>query len=374
MTGPIPGALGRLANLDLLHLGFNGLTGRIPEQLGNLTRLRILDLRWNALTGPFPEALGSLPNLEALAVGGNDLTGAVPAWLGRLTRLRTLDVRSNALTGPVPDALGSLVNLEVLDLGVNRLTGPFPVWSENLTRLRILRLDWNDFAGPLPAGLGNLASLEELNLANSWGLSGPLPAGLRGARLERLDTLVTRTCAPAAWRDWLAAIEFNGRLCETGADVTIDVAVVHTEAARRAAGGAAAIEAIVDLVIAQTNEAFVNQRVECSRGAGGAVRGAVRRDGQCLARPPPPRESGGRSHGRGARPARPRRGRCRPPHGRRVQRRRPGLYPGRFRPRSLSGTPSVFTHELGHNLGLWHDRYEVDDVGAGWGRIPGTVT
>ena len=86
----------------------------------------------------------------------------------------------------------------------------------------------------------------------------PLPSGLRSAAsLDDLDIFLTWTCAPSAWQDWLATIdEFSGRLCESGADVTIDVAVVYTQAAREAAGGVAEIEAVIDLMIAQTNQAY----------------------------------------------------------------------------------------------------------------------
>ena len=55
--------------------------------------------------------------------------------------------------------------------------------------------------------------------------------------------------------DWLKTIEFNGRLCGGAGSVTIDVAVVYTRAARETAGGTAAIEALVDLWIAETNGA-----------------------------------------------------------------------------------------------------------------------
>ena len=75
-----------------------------------------------------------------------------------------------------------------------------------------------------------------LDLSYTWGLSGPLPSGLETAPLEELDIFVTRTCAPAAWQEWLATIEFYGPLCEAGTDVTIDVAVVYTPAAARGGG------------------------------------------------------------------------------------------------------------------------------------------
>ena len=90
----------------------------------------------------------------------------------------------------------------------------------------------------------------------SWGLTGPLPGGLESSSLEELGIFATQTCAPTAWGDWLDTIEFEGRLCEVEPEVTIDVAVVYTPAAREEAGGTAEIEAVIDLMVAETNEAY----------------------------------------------------------------------------------------------------------------------
>ena len=286
LTGPVPAALGNLVNLRGLFLGRNELTGPVPAWLGNLVNLWWLDLGGNELTGPVPAALGNLVNLRGLFLGRNELTGPVPAWLGNLVNLGWLRLGGNELTGPVPAALGNLVNLRGLSLWGNELTGPVPAWLGNLVNLESLYLDENDLTGPIPSELGrlvnlgslhlggnaltgpipdelgNLVNLERLGLSYNWGLSGPLPSGLETAPLEALDIFVTRTCAPAAWQEWLATIEFHGPLCETGADVTVDVAVIYTPAAREAAGGgAAAIEAAIDLLIAETNQAYATSGV-----------------------------------------------------------------------------------------------------------------
>ena len=197
---------GRVTELELYE---NGLTGPVPPALGNLASLWSLYLDGNDLTGPIPSELGRLVNLEGLGLQGNALTGPVPAWLGNLVNLGFLDLAGNELTGPVPAALGSLVNLGWLGL-----------WG-------------NDLTGPIPAALGNLVNLERLGLSYNWGLSGPLPSGLETAPLEDLDIFITQTCAPAAWQEWLATIEFYGPLCEAETDVTIDVAFIYTPAAIR---------------------------------------------------------------------------------------------------------------------------------------------
>ena len=319
LTGPIPGALERLANLRWLHLDGNALTGAVPAWLGNLVRLRTLGLSRNDLTGPIPDELESLANLEHLDLGGNAVTGAVPAWLGNLGRLRTLSLWRNDLTGPIPDELGSLANLEHLYLGGNAVTGAVPAWLGNLGRLRTLSLWSNDLTGPIPDELGSLANLESLNLSYNWGLSGPLPPGLQLSRLEKLEIFVTQACMPAALQDWLETIEFSGQVCGSGTDVTIDVAIVHTPAAREAAGGTAAIEAVTDLWIAEANQGFKASEVDHRLALVARSEVAYNETGDSLVDIRRLANSIGRLHGRGTRHARPGRSRPRVPCRRRIR-------------------------------------------------------
>ena len=116
-------------------------------------------------------------------------------------------------------------------------------------------------SGPIPAELGSLVNLEWLDISSAWGLSGPLPVGLERSNLETLDAFVTQTCAPPSWRGWLATIESWVPLCGSGPDVTVDVAVVYTPAAREEAGGTAEIAAVIDLMIAETNQAYADSGV-----------------------------------------------------------------------------------------------------------------
>ena len=264
-SGSIPAGLGNLADLrelslwnedDYLDREDDGLTGPIPAELGSLPDLRRLDLEGNDLTGPIPAALGNLTGLRELILARNGLTGEIPAELGNLTSLRWLDLGRNRLTGALPAALGRLTSLYTLDLGQNDLTAaPLPGWLGNLAGLSKLSLSRANVTGPLPGWLGNLADLQRVDLSYNWGLTGPLPSSLDLSQLERLDVFATRACAPAAWLSWVDAIGFTGAICGADADV-IDVAVFHTAAARDAAGGPDEIDALIDLYIAETNQAY----------------------------------------------------------------------------------------------------------------------
>ena len=239
--------------VTVLELNGNSLTGELPAALGNLSNLnRLIFINNKGLTGPIPAALGNLSNLRSLILVGNALTGPIPAALATLPRLSSLNLSGNALSGPIPASLGNLSGLSLLSLSGNALSGPIPASLGNLSGLRWLNLSGNALSGPIPSALTNLSSLEELHLSYNWGLSGSLPSGLQQIYwLDELNTLVTRTCAPAAWRGWLRTIDFIGRPCEAGPDVTIDVAVFYTRAARDAAGGTAEIEAAIDLMVAR---------------------------------------------------------------------------------------------------------------------------
>ncbi len=265
LNGSIPAELGNLVELeelslwnddDLLDPDDDGLTGAIPADLGNLANLRRLDLRENDLTDPIPAALGELTRLRELDLGRNELTGAIPAELGNLTRLLRLDLGRNRLTGPVPASLGRLTRLNELVLGGNDLApGPMPEWVGGLRRLSALSLSRANVTGPLPLWLGALAHLRRLDLSYNWALSGPLPPDLDLSHLDRLDVFATRACAPAAWLSWMEAIDFAGAVCGSRPDV-IDIAVFHTPAARESAGGLDEIEAEIDLYVAETNQAL----------------------------------------------------------------------------------------------------------------------
>ncbi len=256
LTGSIPAALGYIGTLQWLDLSSNELSGSIPRALESLGSLVFLNLSRNELSGSVPAWFGTMSGLLALYLLGNDLTGGIPEELGNLN-LSGLGLSWNDLSvGPIPAWLRSHTNLRWLYLSASDVTGGIPAWFGNLANLESLYLDRNDLTGPIQQGLGSLANLEQLNIAYNWGISGSLPFTSGQSTLARLDIFLTQTCAPVAWRDWLKTIDFSGRLCGAATDVEIDVAVVYTSEARDAAGGVAAIEAEIDLMVAETNQAY----------------------------------------------------------------------------------------------------------------------
>ena len=177
LTGTIPPELGRLSQLQELHLFNNELTGPIPPELGQLTRLQELPLYNNQLAGEIPPELGQLTRLQYLTLYNNQLTGPIPPELGQLTRLQELPLYNNQLTGPIPPELGQLTRLQELPLYNNQLTGPIPPELGQLTRLQYLTLFNNRLTGEIPPELGQLSQLQYLTLHNNQ-LSGEIPVEL----------------------------------------------------------------------------------------------------------------------------------------------------------------------------------------------------
>ena len=388
LTGPVPAWLGSVSSLRWLVLAWNELTGPIPAELGNMRNLRQLDLGGNELTGDIPAALRNLVNLEHLVLGGNSLTGRIPTWVARLGSLRTLYLDRNELTGRIPNGLGNLWNLRRLVLGDNDLTsGPIPADLSDLVNLETLRLEKTNRTGPIPAQLGKLANLRILNLhgngltgtipdelarltnlrnldlGENWALSGPLPTEWQPPDLEVLDIFLTQACAPEVWQENLETIDFLGGICGAEENQTIDVAFVYTPLAKQKAGGTDAVEAEIDLMIAATNQAFNDSGVRSRVALVDRSEMAYEETGDSLI-----------DVGRLINPSD---GHMDEVH---EMRARVGAdlvhlivgesdacraqLAGVFGISTQGSGDQCVPHELGHNLGLRHDRFEQDDNGA----------
>ena len=153
LSGPIPPELGDLANLKGLNIGpvspefselANRLSGPIPPELGGLANLEELGLGQNELSGPIPPELGDLANLRRLSLFRNRLSGPVPPELGNMSSLLNLQLANNtAMDGALPSEMTSLSRLDTLVAGGTGLCAPvdsdFRTWLEGVVE-RWIRL------------------------------------------------------------------------------------------------------------------------------------------------------------------------------------------------------------------------------------------
>ena len=140
-TGPIPPQLGNLTAATGIYLHDNDLTGEIPTELGNLSRLTDLWLGGNGLTGPFPSALTRLTNLDRLMLADSRLTGALPEGIENMASLTRLILANSGLSGPLPAGITGLDGLTELLAGGTGLCAPandeFRRWLEGIPKRRI---------------------------------------------------------------------------------------------------------------------------------------------------------------------------------------------------------------------------------------------
>ncbi len=243
LSGHLPEALGRLANLRELRMGGNPLVGRLPLSLAGvpleefdyggtslcvaddaefrewlndiprhsgtgtqcppLTDREILESLYRNADGPnWNESAGWLTHaplaewhgvetdasgrIVELRLRHNGLSGSLPVELGQFSDLTALVLGGNELSGSIPPELGDLDRLEWLDLYGNELTGGIPSELGRLSELRWLTLGQNRLSGSVPPQLGDLGRLERLSLGGNR-LSGEIPKEI--GRLVHLRTL-----------------------------------------------------------------------------------------------------------------------------------------------------------------------------------------
>ena len=162
-------------------------------------------------------------------------------WYGLTTnsdgRVTEVELQANGLTGTIPAAVGNLEHLERLDLRDN------------------------DLSGGLSSELVNLTSLEALLLKANWALEGSLPSGLSDlSSLDEVSIEDTELCAPrdAAFQAWLAMVSFTGLTCSPTSQTVVDVAIFYTANILDRVYGTDHLKSVVDLEIASTNQVFVD--------------------------------------------------------------------------------------------------------------------
>ena len=369
LSGTIPLGLSRLTRLESLDLRENEFSGTIPSELSRLTRLRDLDLRGNQLSGAIPSALSSLTRLESLDLRENELSGTIPPGLSRLTQLRDLNLRANQLSGAIPTQLSSLTRLEALDLRENELSGTIPSGLRRLRDLEHLYLAGNRLSGTVPSRLSSLTNLEVLDLGFNRELTGMIPSELRRLPLSTLRLMATSVCVPndAPFQEWLSTIEFLPSGCGRPAaeQSEIDIAVFYTRAARRSVGSSEGIEAMIGLWVAETNQVYVDSGVNQRLILIAVKEVAYAESGGCdevldhLA-------GASDGHMDGIHSIRDQLGAdlvhlipAEVPGCTGIAQR-----PGEFGLTELDGGALTFAHEVGHNMGLSHDRYVADGSGS----------
>ena len=229
-------------------------------------RVSELNLYNNNLNGSLPANLGDLSELEALKLGRDAIRGSIPSELGNLAKLWVLQIADAWLTGEIPSSFGQLASMIVLDLTNNDLTGPIPSELGNLSRLSTLHAPGNRLSGAVPDQIVNASRLRSLHLEFNHGLTGALPDGLKNLSfLKHIYLRGTQLCVPSdsAFRSFLSGLELffsSGRDCGVTplAKPVIDVAVFYTPESRLMAGGKTLIETEIDLWISATNTAYEN--------------------------------------------------------------------------------------------------------------------
>ncbi|KAL6136629.1 hypothetical protein ACLB2K_061924 [Fragaria x ananassa] len=195
LVGKLPSVIGKLTELKVLSLPFNGFDGEIPAEIWEMRSLEVLDLEGNSVTGSLPVRVnpnlrvlnlgfnkiqGEIPilssvSLEILNLAGNRVNGSVPGYVGRL---KGVYLSYNFLSGDIPSEIGeNCGRLEHLDLSGNFLVHKIPSGLGNCSKLRTLLLYSNMLEEGVPAELGRLQGLEVLDVSRN-SLSGSLPREL----------------------------------------------------------------------------------------------------------------------------------------------------------------------------------------------------
>ncbi|XP_017975175.1 PREDICTED: LRR receptor-like serine/threonine-protein kinase RPK2 [Theobroma cacao] len=198
LFGKLLPSIGKLSELRILSLPFNGFGGEIPTEIWGLKKLEVLDLENNLLSGSLPPGVSGLKNLRVLNLGFNNISGEIPSWLSSLEQMEILNLAGNLVNGTIPGFVGRFrgvylsftwlggslpadigegCKLEHLDLSGNYLVGQIPASLGKCSQLRSLLLYTNLLEEGIPREIGQLQNLEVLDVSRN-SLSGPIPVEL----------------------------------------------------------------------------------------------------------------------------------------------------------------------------------------------------
>jgi Leucine rich repeat len=175
LSGPLPGKIGYLENLERLDLSANRFTGTIPLEFRELSNLRELRLQKNDLNGTLPGmVLEGLTSLQQLYLFENNLEGSIPSEIKNLQVVEDVFLYRNGFRSTLPSELGLLTQLQRLWLDRNRFEGRIPEQLGSLSMMMQLSLSSNQLTGTIPEALANARSLSQIRLENTL-LTGEVP-------------------------------------------------------------------------------------------------------------------------------------------------------------------------------------------------------
>ncbi|KAJ8431401.1 hypothetical protein Cgig2_004433 [Carnegiea gigantea] len=100
LPGCIPPTISKMSKtLNELILIDVGLKACLPQELGKLTNVTVFDVSYNGLSGQLPATMGNMKSLEQLNVAHNMLTGYIPGSICRLPKLQNFTYSFNFYTG-----------------------------------------------------------------------------------------------------------------------------------------------------------------------------------------------------------------------------------------------------------------------------------
>ncbi len=181
LTGPLPPELGDLRELQWLGLSDNDFEGGVPTEFGNLAALTRLDVTGNPrLSGPLPAALTRLAQLEALLTGGTELCAprdeSFTSWLGRIWNQRV------ALCGDNDDAESPFL----LTQAVQSRSFPVPLVAGEPALLRVFVTAADGGGATIPPVRASFHSDgNEVHVAEIPGKSTAIPAEVVEGDLTR---------------------------------------------------------------------------------------------------------------------------------------------------------------------------------------------
>lgn len=200
LAGTLPGELGLLSDLALLHLNSNRFAGTLPDSLPSLHLLHELDVSNNRLSGGFPQHILCLPNVKYVDIRFNNFCGDVPPAIFD-KKIDALFINNNHFDFELPDNFGNstasvivLANLQLrgcLPPSIGRMAGTLnelvmlnsgvrscvPSEVGRLSELTVLDLSFNQLQGALPESMAGMHALEQLDVAHNE-LAGHIPEGI----------------------------------------------------------------------------------------------------------------------------------------------------------------------------------------------------